>query len=72
MRLSMLDDDFTDAIQDIASLEKFVHTYLDDVRILSEDQALRENRIRLLIEVEKVFKAVADFSKIQLETAIKA
>jgi glycyl-tRNA synthetase beta chain len=34
---------------------------------MAEDQALRETRVRLLMEIGALFGNVADFSKIQTE-----
>ena len=44
-------------------------TFFDKVMVMAEDQALRENRVRLLAEIGALFNQVADFSKIQAEAA---
>jgi glycyl-tRNA synthetase beta chain len=33
--------------------------------VMAEDRELRENRIRLLIEIGSLFNQIADFSKLQ-------
>ncbi|WP_426751477.1 glycine--tRNA ligase subunit beta [Myxococcus sp. Y35] len=62
-------DDFAGALREITSLKPVVDTFFDKVMVMAEDKALRENRIRLLVEIGALFNQVADFSKIQAETA---
>ncbi|GHG91965.1 glycine--tRNA ligase subunit beta [Comamonas sp. JC664] len=62
-------DDFAGALREITSLKPAVDTFFDKVMVMAEDKALRENRIRLLVEIGALFNQVADFSKIQAETA---
>ena len=61
-------DDYAQALQKITALKPSVDLFFDKVMVMAEDRALRENRIRLLVEVGSLFNRVADFSKIQAET----
>ena len=61
-------DDYAQALQKITALKPAVDLFFDKVMVMAEDRALRENRIRLLVEVGSLFNRVADFSKIQAET----
>ncbi|QDE68182.1 glycine--tRNA ligase subunit beta [Myxococcus xanthus] len=65
-------DDFSGALREITGLKPAVDTFFDKVMVMAEDKALRENRIRLLVEIGALFNQVADFSKIQAETAAAA
>lgn len=60
-------DDFSGALREITSLKPTVDTFFDKVMVMAEDRELRENRIRLLVEIGTLFNQVADFSKIQSE-----
>ncbi len=61
-------DDYVGALKEITSLKPHVDRYFDEVLVMAEDKRLRENRVRLLMEVGALFSHVADFSKIQAET----
>jgi glycyl-tRNA synthetase beta chain len=61
-------DDYAGAMAKVVPLKPFVATFFDDVMVMAEDKALRENRVRLLMEIGALFGNVADFSKIQAET----
>jgi glycyl-tRNA synthetase beta chain len=60
-------DDFSGALKEITGLKPTVDTFFDKVMVMAEDKDLRENRIRLLVEIGTLFNQVADFSKIQSE-----
>lgn len=62
-------DDFSGALKEITGLKPAVDTFFDKVMVMAEDKELRENRIRLLVEIGALFNQVADFSKIQAEVA---
>ena len=59
---------YRDALMLLAELQPHVAKFFDDVMVMAEDKALRENRVRLLMEIGALFGNVADFSKIQAET----
>jgi glycyl-tRNA synthetase beta chain len=61
-------DDFAGALKSIVSLKPTVDTFFDKVMVMVEDKPLRENRVRLLTVIGKLFGNIADFSKIQVET----
>ncbi len=60
-------DDYASALKEITALKPAVDTFFDKVMVMAEDKELRENRIRLLVEIGSLFSPVADFSKIQSE-----
>lgn len=55
-------DDYAEALAELASLRKPIDLFFERVMIMDEDQALRENRLRLLNRFVEVFGHVADFS----------
>jgi glycyl-tRNA synthetase beta chain len=61
-------DDYTGALAKVVAIGPLVDTFFDKVMVMAEDKALRENRVRLLMEIGAFFGAVADFSKIQSES----
>ncbi|MHB8878830.1 MAG: glycine--tRNA ligase subunit beta [Myxococcaceae bacterium] len=62
-------DDFALAMKEIAALKPPVDTFFDEVMVMAEDKALRENRVRLLTDIGALFAQVADFSKLQAEAS---
>jgi glycyl-tRNA synthetase beta chain len=60
--------DYAGALGRVVPLGPFVDTFFDKVMVMAEDKALRENRVRLLMEIGGLFGTVADFSKIQSES----
>lgn len=65
-------DDYAGALKEITSLKPAVDHFFDKVMVMAEDKALRENRVRLLIQIGGLFAKVADFSKIQAEAGAAA
>jgi glycyl-tRNA synthetase beta chain len=61
-------DDYAGAMAKIVPLKPLVDTFFDKVMVMAEDKSLRENRVRLLMEIGGLFGTVADFSKIQAES----
>ena len=61
-------DDYSGAMAKVVPLKPFVDAFFDKVMVMAEDQSLRENRVRLLMEIGGLFGNVADFSKIQAES----
>lgn len=68
IRAALNTDDFTQAISNAALLKRPVDAFFDKVMVLSDDRQLRENRVRMLIEISAAFGAIADFSKVQIHT----
>jgi glycyl-tRNA synthetase beta chain len=60
-------DDYAGALQEITALGPAVDRYFDEVMVMAEDRALRENRIRFLAEIAALFGRIADFTRIQSE-----
>lgn len=60
-------DDYATAMAQVVPLKPFVDAFFDKVMVMADDTALRENRVRLLMEIGALFGTVADFSKIQAE-----
>jgi glycyl-tRNA synthetase beta chain len=65
---SVQNDDYSGAMARVVPLRPLVDVFFDKVMVMAEDKALRENRVRLLMEIGGLFGTVADFSKIQAES----
>ncbi|HMK72874.1 MAG TPA: glycine--tRNA ligase subunit beta, partial [Myxococcaceae bacterium] len=61
-------EDVRGALAAAAGLRAPVAAFFDGVRVLAEDRAVRENRVRLLRQVASVFAPLADFGRIQIDT----
>ncbi len=61
---SLLKDDFEGALVDIASLRPAVDDFFDKVMVMTDDPAIRHNRLALLGAIAALFDQIADFSKI--------
>lgn len=63
-RVSMAldNDNYAEALNELASLRKPIDLFFERVMIMDEDQTLRENRLKLLNRFVNVFTNVADFS----------
>lgn len=61
-------DDYAGAMATVVPLKPLVDAFFDKVMVMADDKALRENRVRLLMEISALFGTVADFSKIQAES----
>ena len=57
-------EDFAAAMSAMAKLRPAVDAFFDKVKV-NDDDAVRENRLKLLNEIRAATRAVADFSKIQ-------
>jgi glycyl-tRNA synthetase beta chain len=58
---------YTDALQQLAGLRKPVDAFFDDVMVMTDDEALRKNRLALLSELRSLFLDVADISRLTPE-----
>jgi len=58
-------EDFEGAMRAMAKLRPHVDAFFEKVTVNVEDQAVRENRLKLLNEIRAATRAVADFSKIE-------
>ena len=52
------------ALHEMAALRGPVDAFFDQVMVMAEDPALRNNRLALLSDIAGLFGAVADFSMI--------
>lgn len=64
-RAAVVVEDFDDAMRALAKLRAPVDVFFDKVRVNDEDEAVRENRLRLLNQIREATLAVADFSRIE-------
>lgn len=56
--------DYDSALKEIASLRPEVDSFFDDVMVMVDDEAVKNNRIALLSTVASIFENIADFSQI--------
>ncbi len=61
-----LEDKWTDIIVILIEIKPVIYTFLDNIKILDNDELYRHNRIALLNAVKYIFMKVADFSKINI------
>jgi len=59
------EEDFSAAMRELASTRILVDTFFDDVTVNAEDQAVRENRLKLLSLIRSSMNQIADFSQIE-------
>ena len=57
--------DYTGALCELAALQAPVDAFFDDVMVMTDDAALRDNRLALLQVLSELFLRVADISKLQ-------
>ena len=55
--------DFARVITALAELREPIDAFFDDVMVMDEDAALRENRLRLLNRFSSVFAGIADIGE---------
>jgi glycyl-tRNA synthetase beta chain len=55
---------FQEALEEIAGLRKVVDTFFEKVMVMTEDEAVRNNRLALLGELLREFTTIADFSEL--------
>ena len=63
---SLQNKDFNGALLKVAALKIPVDIFFDDVMVMAEDPALRNNRLALLRQVAELFDQFADFSRIAI------
>ena len=63
--------DYQRALEAISKLRPFVDTFFDKVLVMAEDRAVRENRLRLLGKLDRMFSGTAQFSEIAAEVETK-
>ncbi len=60
------DRDYTNVLTTLASLRDPVDGFFDDVMVMTDDEALRNNRLALLAELRAMFLNVADVSRLSI------
>lgn len=60
-------EDVSGALAAAATLRTPVASFFEGVRVMADDPAVRENRVRLLRAVANVFAPLADFGRIQVD-----
>lgn len=56
---------YAEALRQLAELRPHVDLFFDEVMVMSEDEALKHNRLALLDLLSQSFHQIADFSRIQ-------
>ncbi len=56
--------DYLDSLERVAALRGMVDTFFDDVLVMADDEAVKNNRLNLLSNISMLFFKIADFSKI--------
>ncbi len=57
--------DYTRALLALAELRPAVDLFFDQVLVMAEDPAIKQNRLRLVREVQQLFAPIADLARIQ-------
>jgi glycyl-tRNA synthetase beta chain len=58
---ALASNDYSSALSELAALRKPIDDFFENVMVMDEDMAVRENRLRLLNRFVAVFSNVADF-----------
>jgi glycyl-tRNA synthetase beta chain len=64
---SVNEGDYDAALRKIASLRETVDLFFDKVLVMTDDETLRNNRLRLLGDISQLFLSIADISEIVRE-----
>jgi glycyl-tRNA synthetase beta chain len=56
--------EYEKALKEIATLRPFVDTFFDEVMVMVDDEAVKQNRMGLLSSVAELFQNIADFTLI--------
>ena len=64
----VVEGDYVAALRRIASLRKTVDQFFDKVLVMTSDENLRRNRLRLLYDISQLFLKIADISEIVQES----
>ena len=60
---------YEEALREFLKLKPYIDRFFDEVFVMVEDQALRENRLALLQKIAELFLSVADLSFLREEVA---
>ncbi|MCX5783182.1 MAG: glycine--tRNA ligase subunit beta, partial [Elusimicrobia bacterium] len=58
-------ENFESAFKEMIALKPFVDKFFDEVMVMAEDPAIKNNRLSLLANLHKTFKLAADLSQLQ-------
>jgi glycyl-tRNA synthetase beta chain len=61
----MADKNYQAALTELARLKTPIDTFFDSVMVMSDDEAIKVNRLTLLNEIRNSFFAIADISALQ-------
>lgn len=56
--------DYTSALQTLASIKQPVDTFFDEVMVMAEDEAVKQNRLAMLESIYSLFINIADISRL--------
>ena len=59
-------EDYEEILKTFSSLKGDVDSFFDDVMVMAEDEAIRKNRLSMLLSIKKLFDRFADFSCLQI------
>jgi glycyl-tRNA synthetase beta chain len=59
------DQNYTEALAGMAALREPVDTFFDQVMVMCEDEAVKNNRLTLLTQLRSLFMEIADISSLQ-------
>lgn len=62
----LADREYTAALDELATLRGVIDTFFDDVMVMADDDAVRNNRLALLSELRALFLGVADISRLAI------
>jgi len=65
VRVKVAEGLYEEGLRSLVTLKPQVDKFFDDVMVMAEDPAMKENRLRLLARMVRLFKTVADISCIQ-------
>ena len=57
---------YAEILNELAGLREPVDQFFDDVMVMAEDEAVRDNRLALLGELRALFLDVADISRLSI------
>ncbi len=58
--------DYTEALTELAQLRPTVDTFFDDVMVMVDDEAVKNNRLAVLAELRALFLEIADISRLSV------
>ncbi len=58
--------EYTKALTSLAELRPTVDTFFDDVMVMVDDEAVKNNRLAVLAELRALFLEIADISRLSV------